>query len=166
MPTVKFADGEFRNKKAVENLIEYIFDSQKTLHNITDALGVYPVRTKTIIRQFKEVQKNHRNMKGRKAYHLIVSFSDNEMMHLDMTDYGEIGYSTASYFWNADHQVAYALHESSDNLHFHFAINAVNFKTGKKYHLQRSDYRQINQYVQTLVDSIINDRQSEEQIDL
>lgn len=162
MPTVKFAEGKFSNKKAVENLIEYIFDSEKTLHNMADALGVYPVRSKTIIRQFKEVQKAHRNMKGRKAYHLIVSFSDTEMTQLDINDYEEIGYSTASYFWNASHQVAYAFHESSDNLHFHFAINAVNFKTGKKYHLQRSDYRQVNQYIQTLVESIINDRLSEE----
>lgn len=157
MPTVKFADGKFSNKDAVERLVTYIFKSERPHYDISGALGVYPINPEDIIDQFNMIQEWHRNTKGRKVYHLIVSFSDDEMTQLDKCDYEEIGYSIADLFWDAGHQTAFALHENKDHLHFHLAINAVDHISGKKYRLKRGSYRQIDSYVKSIVNDFLSD---------
>lgn len=153
MPITKFNPGKYDNQKAVEYVINYICSPQKTLHSIIGALGAYPIRPQNIIRQFKAIQVFHRNTKGRKIYHLEIAFSPEEIAQLDITDYENMGYLIIEYFWVDGHQAVFGLHEDSGKLHIHVAVNSVNFRTGRKYHLQRSNYKQIRKYIQTVVDS-------------
>lgn len=147
MPTVKFIKGKYNNNDAIANVINYIFDLQKTPHNIEGVTSVFPVKKHIIIQQFSEVQAYHRNAKGRRVYHMIVSFSRDEEMLFRLKDYRKMGYQISSYFDNQHHQTAFALHENTDNFHIHFAVNAVDYVTGNKYHMQRSNYKQVKIYV-------------------
>lgn len=158
MPTIKFVKGKYNNADAIDKLISYIFNSQKTTHNITGVTSAFPLEKYKIIQQFNKVQIYHRNAKGRKAYHLIVSFSEKEEALFRLKDYRKIGYKIAAYFDNAHHQTAFALHENTDNLHIHFAINAVNYITGKKYHMQRNDYRHVKIHVQRVIKRMLKHR--------
>lgn len=155
MPITKFNTGKYDNRKAVKNVINYICNPQKTLHSVIGALGAYPICPPSIIRQFKAIQIFHRNTKGRKIYHLEIAFSPEEMEQLDITDYENMGYSIIEYFWYDGHQAVFGLHENSGKLHIHVAVNSVNFRTGNKYHLQRSGYKKIRKYIQTVVDSYL-----------
>lgn len=74
------------------------------------------------------------------------------MTQLSMNDYDKIGYLITQYFWYDGHQAAFGLHEDKPHLHIHIAVNSVNYRTGKKYHLQYRDYKQIRQYIQKVVD--------------
>ncbi len=158
MPTIKFVKGQYNNDDAIFKLITYIFDPQKTPHKIKGATSVFPVKRHTMIQQFNKVQVYCRNTKGRKIYHIIVSFSEDEEMLFRLKDYQKIGYKIATLFDNAHHQTAFALHENTNNFHIHFAVNAVNFITGNKYHMQRSDYRQVSRHVKKIVNHMLKHR--------
>lgn len=144
----------------MKNLIYYITAVGKTPNRIIGAIAVYPIEKEKIVQQFKQTQVWHRNQKKNRALHIILSFSAEESQWLDFKDYGKIGYAVANYYGKENHQVVFALHEDTDNPHIHFAINTVNYITGKKYHQQHKDYIKIRKIAETKTAKIINRRSS------
>lgn len=130
--------------------------AEKTPSRIIGAIAVYPIEETEIVQQFKQTQVLNRNQKKNRALHIILSFSTEESQWLDFKDYKKIGYSVANYYGKANHQVVFALHEDTDNPHIHFAINRVNYITGKKYHQQHKDYIKIRKIAESKTAKIVN----------
>lgn len=151
MPKIKFPKGQYSNAKAIENLINYIFNTNKTPNKIVGSTGVYPIERKRLIKEFIEVQTKYRNCKGRKIIHFIITFSEEESKRLEILDYQKIGYAVADYFDKQKHQVAFALHENKPNLHIHFAVNPVNYMSGKKYRLQYKENNILKELLNQLM---------------
>lgn len=143
MPMTKFINKKYASFEAMKNLIYYIMAEEKTPNRIIGAIAVYPIEKEDIVQQFKKTQVLHRNQKKNRALHIVLSFSTEEAQWLNFKDYVKIGYSVANYYGKANHQVVFALHEDTDNPHIHFAVNKVNYITGKKYHQQHKDYIKI-----------------------
>lgn len=158
MPIIKFVNEKYNSFKAMKNLIHYIMAAEKTPNRIIGAIAAYPIEEKEIVRQFKQTQVLHRNQKKNRALHIVLSFSTEESQWLTFKDYEKIGYSVGNYYGKANHQVVFALHEDTDNPHIHFAINTVNYLTGKKYHQQHEDYIKIRKIAKTKTTKIINRR--------
>ena len=53
-----------------------------------------------------------------------------------------------------DYQTYYAVHDSTDNLHIHFAINAVSYKTGKKWHKSKRELLQLRQDILNIINTL------------
>lgn len=61
----------------------------------------------------------------------------------------------AALLWE-EHQVYYAIHNSTDNKHIHFAINAVSYKTGKKWHKSKIELAELKGRIQNIWDCLNN----------
>ena len=62
-------------------------------------------------------------------------------------------------YFSKGHQVVFAIHyESQKHLHIHFAINSINYKTGKKWHtnIQQNKIRECT--FQNIINSFIKQR--------
>ncbi len=160
MPVIKFVNKKYTSLKAIENLINYIMSADKTPSRIIGAIAVYPMEEEKIVQQFKQTQVLHRNQKKNRALHIILSFSTEESQWLHFKDYRKIGYAVANYYGKANHQVVFALHENTDNPHIHFAVNTVNYITGKKYHQQHNDYIKIRKIAEKKTAKIVNHHSS------
>ncbi|RFZ75727.1 hypothetical protein DS742_27350 [Lacrimispora amygdalina] len=149
----------YRNPDAVKNLIHYILKKKKTPNTVIGALGVNGSSEKMMIEQMLFIQDYYRNCKGKRIIHFWISFADDENLKLDFADYRHIGYQIADFFEN-QHQVVFALHEDTDNAHIHFAVNPVNYCTGKKYHWQKADSRRLTSLMNQVVEQVVDQKNS------
>ena len=87
----------------------------------------------------------------RRMYHMVVSFpvgfSCPDSFIAEVAD--SIGQD-----YHQDYQTYYAVHDSTDNLHIHFAINAVNYKTGKKWHKNKKELLQLRHDILNIVNTL------------
>ena len=74
---------------------------------------------KQIIKMQRALKKNN----GRRMYHMIISFN-----------------TSTKIIYEEGYLVYYGIHTSTDNLHIHFAIDSVNYLSGKKWHKSRSEF--------------------------
>lgn len=78
------------------------------------------------------------------AYHGYQSFAIGEVTPEEAHD---IGKETARKMWGAKYQVVVTTHLNTDNIHNHFVVNSVSFKTGRKFRNgigDRIDLRKIS----------------------
>ena len=64
------------------------------------------------------------------AYHGYQSFAAGEVTPAEAH---AIGMETARKMWGAKYQVVVTTHLNTDNIHNHFVVNSVSFKTGRKF---------------------------------
>ena len=64
------------------------------------------------------------------AYHGYQSFAIGEVTPEEAHD---IGKETARKMWGAKYQVVVTTHLNTDNIHNHFVVNSVSFKTGRRF---------------------------------
>ena len=136
--------GNYTNESDIENVIRYVVRQNKTPKEdlvgwgglgVTEFYGV-----ETVVRQFKSVQKMHTRSGnfGRYIDHETFSLSpeDEQTLCKANADVDALARKMAYDFYDRDHcQVIYAIHRPKNpekHLHFHFAINTVNFVNGNK----------------------------------
>ena len=142
--------GGYYNTDAVENVIRYItrtranemkeeelicWGSYNTL--IYNEAGIPD--PEVAINQFLGVQMFYdiKKRKGKRMYHETLNLLPDEYFFLlgDQYRFPCLLYECCKYYDNMGFQVVYALHLSkSKGVHIHFAINAVNYKSGLKWH--------------------------------
>ena len=74
---------------------------------------------------------------GNVAYHGFQSFRAGEVTAKHAL---AIGRETAKRMWGDKYEVLIAVHQNTDNLHCHFVINSVSFKTGEKFKNKIADH--------------------------
>ncbi|MDE7315002.1 MAG: relaxase/mobilization nuclease domain-containing protein, partial [Mucispirillum sp.] len=92
------------------------------------------------IKEVALVQQANTLSNDDKTYHLIVSFRENE---LDINKLKQIEEDIAYGMGFEKHQRLCVVHNDTDNLHFHIAINKINPETNKIYTPYR-DYQKLN----------------------
>lgn len=138
------AAGNYIKQSDVEGVIRYVVRQNKSPKEdlvCWGGLGITEFsNVETIIQQFKAVHKLHcRNGSfGRYIDHEEYSFfhETEQALYAANADLDDLARQMAYDFYNNDHcQVIYAVHrpkEESKHLHFHFAINTVNYLNGNK----------------------------------
>ena len=87
----------------------------------------------------------------RRMYHMVVSFPVG--FSCPYSFIAEVADSIGQDYLQ-DYQTYYAVHDSTDNLHIHFAINAVNYKTGKKWHKNKKELLQLRHDILNIVNTL------------
>lgn len=133
---------EFKNKDGISNLICYITRTRIN-EDRQDELICYGLpsgcpcirRPEEIIAEFEYISKSYYT-KGSKAVHYVIQISDYVFASMgnSMDQLKLCMVECAQYIFEvAGHQCCFAIHHSADlKLHVHFAINATNYRTGKK----------------------------------
>lgn len=142
--------GHYVNSDAIENVIRYVTRTRVNESRADELIawggcgvGCYAI-PELAIEQFRYVQHTYgiQTRGGRKLYHETFNITADEFERLNR-DYGvvyQIAAKCAEFYFSLGHQVVFAVHYTKNEwtmnkgLHIHFVINAVNFKTGKKWH--------------------------------
>ena len=83
-------------------------------------------------------------------YHVIISFPGS----LEDTAFvSEVADRIADYYFQ-DYQLIYGVHTDTANLHIHFAINAVSYITGLKYHRSKKELAAEKEDLMNIIDYI------------
>lgn len=79
---------------------------------------------------------------GNVAYHGYQSFRTGEVTPEEAH---KIGLETARRMWGSDYEIVVTTHLNTDNLHNHFVVNSVSFKTGRKFENHISDHYRLRE---------------------
>jgi hypothetical protein len=147
---VKLLNKHYHTDRDISNVINYIAGNghNKGKEQLLKCRGFGVSQdTNEAARQMIAVQRAYGKDNKRRLYHLIVSYRPNLPTH-------EILKNTAdriAYFLFNDYQVFYGIHISKEHWHIHFAINAVSYRTGKKFHLSTQEYKQFKKALTEII---------------
>lgn len=79
---------------------------------------------------------------GNVAYHGYQSFKTGEVTPEEAHS---IGMETARRMWGEDYEVVVTTHLNTENLHNHFVVNSVSFRTGRKFENHISDHYRLRE---------------------
>lgn len=112
----------------LKNAIEYASDSQKT--DKTMFVSAINCPKQRAYECMMATKKRYGKLGGNVAYHGYQSFVSGEVTPQEAH---KIGVETARMMWGAEYEVVVTTHLNTDNLHNHFVVNSVSFKTGRKF---------------------------------
>ncbi len=146
---------QYSTDKDIKSLFAYIAGrgSNEGTESII-SVGGYGIsnKYKKAAEQIIKIQKLYGKDNGRRCYQMIISFphqmSDRNLVILIADAVSDMIFEEMHY------QVFYGVHTSTDNLHIHFAINAVNYKSGKKWHQSNAETRKFTEWIRKRVSGI------------
>ena len=136
--------GNYKNKDAVSRVIDYICRLDKPEQ--VGGMGVFPLYVEDMVNQFLAVKRIYHKEEGKQVFHIFISFE--KSLGFTVDEVMEMGYEIAAY-WGYDRQVMFAVHDDTQNIHIHMAINTVAYTNGeyKAYY----PIEDITEYVKPIV---------------
>lgn len=143
--------GKYDKESAIFYVIHYVRDPEKNPHGISN---IHEDEIQKLAEEFLQIQKKYRNEKGKRIRHLYLSFPKN--YNPSYKAYTHIAFRIVDYFKN--YQTVFGLHEFDNygqpcHKHIHFALNPINFKTGKRIKLNKKRLFELHK----LIDSILTE---------
>lgn len=143
----------YTSNKAIRNLFRYIVgkgnNEGKEYVRFSSAKGL-DFNYKKAASQLIATQKALRKIGGRRVYHMVVSFPESFEENRDGELIDLVAHSVANVLF-VDYQTFYAVHTSTDNLHIHFAFNAISYRNGKKWHKSLKEFKEFRVYILDVV---------------
>ena len=154
---IKIENDHYERDRDMCNLIAYIAGKGK---NAGKEKAV-SVRGRGISNHYKKapeqmikVQKLYGKDQKRRCYHMVVSFG------AEMDDRNSVILAAdviaSMIFEEMHYQVFYGIHTSTDHLHIHFAINAVNYKAGKKWHQNHAETEEFKKQIRNRIRNVLD----------
>lgn len=149
---VKCGDEFYPEDRDITKLLKYISGECKKKEKVRycNGLGV-PLEPQKAADRMKRIQKYYNKARQRRIYHFFMSFpeeiDDVNGVILAADNAAEIFYETS--------QVYYGVHEDTDNLHVHFAVNAVSYRDGKKWHKSKKELEMLKERIRNETDEIL-----------
>ncbi len=139
--------GKYKEKRDMLNLIKYITgnstkpEKQKSVRYI-GGCGVPYYNSDLCCDSMYIVKKyyNKTDKKFRSVYHFMISF-ENPIEDANIVKLIAIG--ICQNFYEDGFQCIYGVHEDTEHLHIHIAVNGTNFTTGKQMHLSNSELKAL-----------------------
>lgn len=151
MAVVKMMESYYMGPNGVAALIKYIVNPEKT-YGLFGGYGIGSDNPDMIVYQMQQIKRwNHKEevYKHRQMRHFIVSFEEGSGITPDMAY--RIGFEVSK-FYGDRYQVCYGVHQNEPNLHIHFGVNTVNYRTGRMYREELDELEHLKAYVDTVVD--------------
>lgn len=158
MLKVKVVNKNYPRKQDMENLIFYITQPGKCKMGFYGAQGLYLDNPSGMARQMMNTKKNYEQTEGRMMLHYVVSFSEEMMKLIAPLDALNLGYAIMDMAFK-EYQVVFGVHEDTDNLHIHFAVNSTNYCTGRQFSLSEQGFYYMCKNIEDLVANYIASRQ-------
>ena len=87
-------------------------------------------------------KKQFGKLGGNVAYHGYQSFKEGEVTPEEAHS---IGMETARKMWGEDYEIVVTTHLNTENIHNHFIVNSVSFRTGRKFENHVSDHYRLRE---------------------
>ena len=124
MANLIISKNEYYTNTALENIVNYVLNESKSF----GVIGGQGVLLNNPSQHMKTV-KEYYCQDGKQAQHFWLTFADNE--YITPLDAYAIGYEVCNLF--PEYQIVFALHQDTDHLHMHWAMNPVSIVTGRKF---------------------------------
>lgn len=148
---LKIVDKFYERDCDMYQLIGYIIRNKKTLDRVRywNCRGVERSAEKAVS-QMIAVQEFFGKANKRRIYHCIISFpkevDDSNLIKLAAED-------IADYIFEK-YQVVYGIHEDTEHLHIHLAINAVSYRDGKKFHISNGEICELRAQIAERINKV------------
>lgn len=90
---------------------------------------------------------------GRRINHLIVSFpetvQDEKIVYIAAERLADL--------LGEEYALLYGVHQDTDHLHIHFAMNTVSYRTGKKFHANRKEFQAWKEEIAMCAEGILEE---------
>lgn len=123
MPNLLIVRNSYPDLESVQRLLNYVLR--------TSFYGGYAIDPEQAYDQMRLVKEAYHKTEGVQLKHFLLTFSHEEMMHLDFKDLLELGFQVGKVLER--YQIVYCIHLDSNYIHMHFVMNTVSFEDGKKY---------------------------------
>lgn len=147
MAILKIINNPVDSIESLENLCNYITEKSKS-KSYENFIGGKNLEPENAFNEMVYTQELFDKSFGRRAYHFIVSFGNDEPIMPD--DAYDIGYDIANTFFS-DYQLIFNVHTTQDNIHLHFALNTVSIVDGRKFHFDFAIQNKIIFYVNSII---------------
>lgn len=150
---VKMKDEYYETENDMKRLLQYIAaegsnkKEEILLKSRGKGVSSKPVKA---ARQMQAVQKIYGKASKRRMYHLVVSYPEDMKKKAVILHAAE---EIADMLFE-NYQVFYGIHTSTENWHIHFAINAVSYQTGKKWHQNKEELAEMKGQICKLIFAI------------
>ena len=150
---IKAMNESYSEDRDIRNLITYIAGESKKSKEIRyyGGRGVSKEPQKAA-KNIIQVQKHYGKADKRRIFHFVVAFP------CDMDDAGlvKIVAENIAYMFSDRYQIFYGVHEDTENLHIHFAVNTVSFVDGKKLHQSKKEFGEMKKSIEQKIRNILN----------
>ena len=120
--------------------LRYVEDDKKTDQTMyVSAINCPKQRAYEVMMSTK---RRYGKLGGNVAYHGYQSFVSGEVTPEEAH---KIGLETARRMWGDNYEIVVTTHLNTDNVHNHFVINSVSFKTGRKFENHIRDHVELRQ---------------------
>lgn len=120
--------------------LQYVSNDQKTDKKMY--VSGINCNAKRAYERMMATKKRFGKLGGNVAYHGYQSFQTGEVTPEEAH---KIGLETARRMWGGDYEIVVTTHLNTDNLHNHFVINSVSFRTGGKFENHISDHYRLRE---------------------
>lgn len=125
---------KYHDANAKRDVIRYILNEEKMPNGYFGSMGVNPLNPAL---SMQAVSSFYGKENGVQIRHFSISFDKSEIS--DPVIVNAIANELMAYIGKC-YQVVYAVHENTEQLHFHMAFNPVNHITGERYRGNKSEY--------------------------
>ncbi|NBH13832.1 hypothetical protein D3Z36_06475 [Lachnospiraceae bacterium] len=127
-------------EKDLYDALQYVSNDKKTDKKMY--VSGINCNAKRVYERMTATKKRFGKLGGNMAYHGYQSFQIGEVTPEDAH---KIGLETAKRMWGGDYEIVVTTHLNTDNLHNHFVVNSVSFKTGRKFENHISDHYRLRE---------------------
>ena len=147
MATYKTANhkGKYYDEKARGNVISYILDDEKMIHNF---FGGVHVNEHDIVGSMNQISEYFHKESGVQIRHFIISFNSYETNNPSMVN--EIAMQAVRFLGKA-YQTIYAVHENTDFLHIHIAMNPISYIDGHRYRGTKAEHYEFVNFLRGIL---------------
>lgn len=116
---------DYLSLEAMHNVFQYVGNSSKSC----GLVGAQNMLIESGIEQVLAANKYFYNDTGKKVIHFVIAFAQDD--YISTTDAFNAGYEVCSLL--PEYQIKFSVHQDTDNLHIHFAMNPISLINGHKF---------------------------------
>lgn len=119
--------------KSVIGSMKYVqFEKKSSKVRVQETYGINcSCNYKLAADEFNQLEKRYGKEGGRRAHHMVLSFSDTEMKKYSNQELMDKAIDIASFTF-PNHQIWLGMHTDTDHTHVHMIIGSINMENGKK----------------------------------
>lgn len=127
----------YDTQEALNNVFNYVSDIEKS-KGLTGAQNMLLNNT---AEQIAAVNRFYHNNTKKKVLHFVISFSNDDLI----SPYEAFCEAQNICGILPEYQIKFSVHQNTDNLHIHFAMNPISLADGHKFYFNKTNlYRFIN----------------------
>lgn len=144
-----YKKSNFSNEDSIYNLVRYVMTDKRTGEHVQFGAvrGVPEDDVCAIVHGMKYVKARYGKSDKVQMHHFILSFGNIS----DVEEVYNVGIEIMDEMFYG-YQVAFGVHEDTEHLHIHFAVNSVSMLTGKKWHKNREEFRIFKDEIEKMAD--------------